>query len=118
MWDGKVLSFALGEQRIHIANLKRDPKATVLIDEDWRPREKVYAAGAAAVALRGDVTIVDLDASEEPLAQMFIDHANKYLDGAKGDSDYWNTETGERYHVCYLQPKIIVNWDFRKFEGA
>jgi nitroimidazol reductase NimA-like FMN-containing flavoprotein (pyridoxamine 5'-phosphate oxidase superfamily) len=118
MWDGKLLSFALGENRIHIRNLKRDPRATVLIDEDWRPREKVYSAGAAAVGLRGGVTILSLEASEEPLEQMFIDHANKYLDGADGDSDYWNTESGERYHVCYLEPSIIINWDFRKFEGS
>lgn len=118
MWDGKLLSFALAEERIHIHNLRRDPKATVLVDEDWRPREKRYSAGAAAVALRGEVTILDLEASEEPLGKMFMDHAEKYLDGAEGDTDYWNTETGEHYHVCYLKPAIIVNWDFRKFEGA
>jgi hypothetical protein len=48
---------------------------------------------------------------------MFVDHANQYLDGAEGDDDYWNTEDGERYHVCTLVPSSIVTWDFRKFHG-
>ena len=118
MEDGvkqEVVSFVLGEDRIHIRNLRRNPKATVLIDEDWRPRTKRYASGAAAVAIRGDVTILDLESSKEPLNEIFVAHAEKFLDGAKGDTDYWDTEDGERYHVCYLAPAIVVNWDFRKF---
>jgi PPOX class probable F420-dependent enzyme len=117
VWDGKVISFALGEHRVHIQNLRRDPRATVIIDEDWRPRAKRYAAGAAAVVFRGEVEVLDLEASVEPLRQMFIEHAEKFLDGAVGDSDYWETETGERYHVCLFTPKVMTNWDFRKFHG-
>jgi nitroimidazol reductase NimA-like FMN-containing flavoprotein (pyridoxamine 5'-phosphate oxidase superfamily) len=118
VWDGKCMSFALGENRIHIRNLRRSPQATVIVDEDWRPRSKRYAAGAAAVVIRGQVTILDLESSEGPLSTMFVEHAGKFLDGAEGDTDYWQTESGERYHVCYLEPAVIVSWDFRKFHGT
>src|SRR5689334_10755281 len=58
VWDGSLMSFALGENRIHIQNLRRTPKAAIIIDEDWRPRTKRYASGAAAVVMRGEVTIL------------------------------------------------------------
>jgi nitroimidazol reductase NimA-like FMN-containing flavoprotein (pyridoxamine 5'-phosphate oxidase superfamily) len=121
VWDGEAMHFALGEKRIHIRNVRTDPKATLIVDEDWRPRDKRYVSGAAAVVLRGTVTIMDLDASEKALPQMWTDHADKFLDGAVGDDDYWNTESsagGERYHVCTLRPMKIVSWDFRKFHGV
>jgi nitroimidazol reductase NimA-like FMN-containing flavoprotein (pyridoxamine 5'-phosphate oxidase superfamily) len=118
VWDGSIMSFALGEHRIHIQNLRRTPKATIIIDEDWRPRTKRYSSGAAAVVMRGEVTILDLESSQEPLSTMFVDHAEKFLDGAEGDTDYWNTESGERYHVCHLRPTTVNSWDFRKFHGA
>jgi PPOX class probable F420-dependent enzyme len=117
VWDGKELHFALAENRVHMKNLRANPRATVIVDEDWRPQTKRYADGAAAVVLRGEVTVLGLDESEEPLGKMFVDHANQYLDGADGDDDYWNTEDGERYHVCTLVPVSIVTWDFRKFHG-
>jgi nitroimidazol reductase NimA-like FMN-containing flavoprotein (pyridoxamine 5'-phosphate oxidase superfamily) len=115
VWDGSLVSFALGENRIHISNLRQRPEATIIIDEDWRPRTKRYASGAAAIIMRGEVTIIDLESSKEPLSKMFVDHAEKFLDGAAGDTDYWQTESGERYHVCQLNPSTIVSWDFRKF---
>jgi len=118
VWDGTLVSFALAENRIHIRNLRRTPKAAIIIDEDWRPRTKRYAAGAAAIVIRGEVTIIDLESSKEPLSRMFVDHAEKFLDGAAGDTDYWQTESGERYHICHLKPSTIVSWDFRKFHGT
>ena len=118
IWDGRVMSFVLGERRIHISNLRRDPRATIIVDEDWRPRTKQYAAGAAAVIMRGTVDVVDLKASVEPLQDIFVQHAVKFLDGAEGDTEYWATETGERYHFCQLTPVTTVSWDFRKFHGS
>ena len=117
VWDGQVIRFALSENRVHTRNLREDPRATIIIDEDWRPRTKRYASGAAAVVIRGEVTMLGLDESEEPLGEIFVEHANQYLDGAVGDDDYWNTEEGERYHICTLVPSSIVTWDFRKFHG-
>lgn len=118
LWDGKVMHFALSENRVHIRNLRNDPKATIIVDEDWRPRTKQYSSGAASVVLRGEVTVLDLDASEEAIEKIYVDHANKFLDGAVDDQNYWNTEGGERYHACTLVPSSTVSWDFRKFHDG
>jgi len=117
-WDGEAMHFLLGENRIHTKNLRRDPRATIIVDEDFRVTTKRYGAGAAAVVMRGEVELLDLDASEGPLEEQFKHHAEKFLNGAVGDEDFWNTESGERYHACILRPVHIMSWDFRKFKGS
>src|SRR5579862_7780454 len=114
VWEDDTIVFALGEKRLHVRNLRRDPRATVIVDEDWRPRTKRYAAGAAAVVLSGPVTLLELDESEQPLNRLVSLHADKFFDGAKDDPEYWESESSERYHMCYLRPVKVISWDFRK----
>jgi PPOX class probable F420-dependent enzyme len=114
VWEQGAMVFALGERRVHVTNLRRDPRATIIVDEDWRPQAMRYAAGAAAVVITGPVTVLDLASSEEPLNRLVAQHADKYFGGAKDDPEYWEAETGERYQVCYLRPERIISWDFRK----
>ena len=37
LWDGERIHLSLHETRLHLKNLRRDPTATVLVDEDHRP---------------------------------------------------------------------------------
>ena len=45
-WDGERFRLTLGAGRVHVKNLSRDPRVSILIDEDPR-LEQGLAAGPA-----------------------------------------------------------------------
>src|SRR5581483_8208422 len=56
--EGARVYFMLAESRLHLRNLRRDPRATLLVEEDPRVTGG-WDAGARAVMLHGAVEIVD-----------------------------------------------------------
>ena len=53
--DGKFLH-TLGANRVHLANLARDPRMSLVIDEDYRLADGL-AAGARSITVRGDAEL-------------------------------------------------------------
>ena len=51
-WDGERFRLTLGAGRVHLKNLQRDPRISILVDQDPRV-EKGLAAGAWAIMARG-----------------------------------------------------------------
>ena len=63
-WNGEVFRLTLGAGRIHLKNLSRDPRVTILIDRDPRVDEGAQGLGAGAWAImcRGNATLSQNDA--------------------------------------------------------
>ena len=63
-WNGEVFRLTLGAGRIHLKNLAKDPRVSILIDRDPRVDEGAQglAAGAWAIMCRGNATLSQDDA--------------------------------------------------------
>lgn len=109
-WEDGLLRFSLGEARRHLKNLRRDPRATALIEEDMRLRDG-FPAGAIGVMIVGRATVGD-DAEE--LARYETKMADRYLGSEAGDEDFADAVSTERFFLVTLEPTRIVTWDFRK----
>lgn len=108
--DGGKVYFTLGESRVHMRNLRRDPRATLLVDQDdqltlgWR-------AGAKAVMFAGVCEIVDDPAVVQAHEQRM---GERYLGEEANDPDFLATVEGETRYLVVLTPDLTVSWDYDK----
>jgi PPOX class probable F420-dependent enzyme len=110
VWEDGQALVILGERRQHLRNLRRDARATLCIDEDYRLAGG-FAAGAQAVVLYARASIDD---DEAHLQATYAKEAQCYL-GPAGSRDpaYRAAVAAERRRLVVLRPERIVSWDFR-----
>ena len=101
--DGRLVIF-LESRRLHLANLRRRPRATLLVDEDERPRG---GTAARAASFRCAVTVVDDPAEVDPARERLI---RRY----RGPDAVLPSTSGYRYAMCVLTPEHVTAWDFAK----
>lgn len=108
--DGGKVWFTLGEGRVHLRNLRRSPKATLLMDEDLRLTDG-WAAPARAVMLCGAVEIFD-DAALAARYEGLM--AERYLGEGARDPDFVAAVEAERRYALCLTPERALTWDYSK----
>lgn len=102
--------FSLGAKRMHLANLRALPKATLMIEEDLRLTQG-WRAGARAVMLAGSVNeVTDADVAAGYEDKM----ARKYLGDGADDPEFVASVEGDSFVMWALTPERIVSWDFTK----
>lgn len=101
--DGRILVL-LESRRRHLANLRRRPRATLLVDEDERPRG---GSAARAASFRCAVEIVEDEATVDAARHRLI---RRY----RGPDAPLPSTPGYRYALCILTPEHVVAWDFAK----
>ncbi len=101
--DGRLLVF-LEERRLHLANLRRRPRATLLVDHDERP---TGGAAARAASFRCAVQLVDDEGAVDEARARLI---RRY----RGPDAPLPKTAGFRYTLCILTPEQVTSWDFEK----
>jgi PPOX class probable F420-dependent enzyme len=96
--------FMLAESRLHLRNLRRDPRATLLVEVDDRLTRN-WEAGARAAMLQGSVEIVDDEEIAEAHRRRLVE---RYMGPGRTGSP------NERYHLCWLRPERTLAWDYSK----
>jgi general stress protein 26 len=61
-WDGKCFYVPSNRTRLAVKNLERDPRCYAVVDIDLRPEMGPRTNFAKAVTIKGDATLLDLDA--------------------------------------------------------
>lgn len=110
LYDGGVVFLELAQSRIHLANLRRDPRASLMVEEDERPAGG-WQARVQGVVFRGTVELID-DESEVASYGERIDR--RYLGSGVDDPELAEVTEPERYTLVRLTPSTCVSWDFRK----
>lgn len=99
----RILVF-LESRRLHLANLRRRPRATLLVDHDTRPQG---GSAARAATFRCAVELVD-----DPAA---VDEArHRLIRRYRGPDAPLPRTGGFRYTLCILTPERTTSWDFEK----
>lgn len=109
--DGDALLFCLEQNRLHLRNLRRRPRATILVDEDARLTAG-WQAGARAAMLSGPVELVTQAAKVERVRERLID---RYYGDATADPEFIATRgPALTYVLGRLTPARVLSWDFTK----
>jgi PPOX class probable F420-dependent enzyme len=110
-YEEPLVHFLLGESRQHLKNLRNDPRATILIDEDRRYRDG-WDAGAKAVMLAG---VVRMSTDDADVAEGSRKLRTRYFGKPEpDDAGYQKAPGKERRVLCTLTPANSVSWDFGK----
>lgn len=109
-WEDGRVYFTLGETRVHMRNLRRDPRATLLMDRDDRLTQG-WQAGAQAVMLAGTCEIVSDPAVVARYEELM---GGQYLGEQAHDPDFLATVDGETRYLVVLTPALTVSWDYDK----
>ena len=108
-WTGKVFRLTLGAGRIHLKNLARDPRVSILIDEDPR-LQKGIGAGAWAIMCRGTAAL----SRDESLIRE-VTHAVLVKTLGKADADnYAEPVMAEGRTIVTITPQAWLTWDYNK----
>jgi F420H(2)-dependent biliverdin reductase len=97
--------FCIAGTRLHLQNMRRTGRATMLVDQDAR-LDGDMSAGAQAVMMSGTVEIVD---DQDVVEQYRHRMGRRYL----GDRAM-RGPAAERYHLVWLRPEKILAWDYLK----
>lgn len=109
VWEDGVFKHTLGAGRVHLTNLARDPRMSLVIDEDYR-LEQGLAAGARSVTVRGDAEL-----SQDP--DLIRDVTYKALVKYLGEADaelYLEPIMAEGRTIVTMTPTAWVTWDYNK----
>jgi PPOX class probable F420-dependent enzyme len=108
-WTGKAFRLTLGAGRIHLKNLARDPRVSILIDQDPR-LEKGIGAGAWAIMCRGTAQL-----SRDDRLIREVTHAVlvKALGAAEADQ-YTEPVMSEGRTIITITPQAWLTWDYNK----
>lgn len=104
--DGSIarLLVCLESRRVHLANLRSRPRATLLVDEDDRPRG---GTAARAASFRCTVEVVD--------DEIAVDEARgRLIHRYRGPEAPLPKTPGFRYSLCILTPEHVTSWDFAR----
>jgi len=108
-WDGKSLFVVLGETRLHTANIRRDSRVSVIVDEDERPKKQTLRVGAKGVLVNGQARLVKDSTLLDKVVKMNLE---RYL--GKDNKEYSKLVHAEKRVVMKLKPLKIRAWDFSK----
>jgi len=109
IWDGERFRLTLGAGRVHLENLARDPRISILVDQDPR-LEQGLAAGAWAIMCRGTAEL-----SRDPGLIREVTHAT--LLKALGEADaeqYTEPIMAEGRTIVTITPQAWLTWDYNK----
>ena len=110
-WDGTRFRMTLGAGRVHLKNLSRDSRATILIDEDPRI-EQGLAAGAWAIMARGRA---ELSQDPDLIREVTLDVLSRALGGDDAQT-YLEPIMAEGRTVVTLEPSDWLTWDYNKVD--
>ena len=113
MYERGLVQFCLGKERLHLSNLRRDTRATLLVDEDCRPG-KGWHEPVHSVMLAGEVGISDEPKATERGRRRLL---ARYLgaDGVKRAAATRPAEDSQSAFVLVtLAPTRTLTWDFSK----
>jgi PPOX class probable F420-dependent enzyme len=108
-WDGERFRLTLGAGRVHVRNLRRDNRVTILIDEDPR-LERGLAAGAWAIMCRGTAT---LSQGEDLIREVTHDVLEQAL-GSEDAEKYTDPIMAEGRTIVTITPQAWLTWDYNK----
>ena len=113
-WNGSAFRLTLGAGRIHLKNLTRDPRVSILIDRDPRVDEGAQglAAGAWAIMCRGTAT---LSRDEGLIREVTLAVLKKALGPADADK-YADPVMAEGRTIVTIAPRDWLTWDYNKAE--
>ncbi len=109
VWEGGKFKHTLGADRVHLTNLARDPRMSLVIDEDYRLADGL-AAGARSITVRGDAEL-----SQDP--GLIEDVTYKALVKYLGEDDakaYLEPIMAEGRTIVTMTPAAWVTWDYNK----
>jgi PPOX class probable F420-dependent enzyme len=109
VWEHGKFLHTLGANRVHLDNLARDPKMSLVIDEDYRLADGL-AAGARSVTVRGTAKL-----SQDP--DLILDVTYKALVKYLGEDDarlYTEPIMAEGRTIVTMTPTAWVTWDYNK----
>jgi nitroimidazol reductase NimA-like FMN-containing flavoprotein (pyridoxamine 5'-phosphate oxidase superfamily) len=105
-YENESASFVLGTRRVHLANLRVSPNATLLVSEDLRPIEG-WQAYARAVMIKGVVTQIE-DPGE--FARLYSAMERKYLGDDADDPGYREAEASDTNVMWCLAKQPTLSW--------
>jgi PPOX class probable F420-dependent enzyme len=108
-WDGERFRLTLGAGRVHISNLRRDDRVTILIDEDPR-LEKGLSAGAWAIMCRGTA---ELSQDDDLIREVTHDVLEQAL-GSEDAEKYTDPIMAEGRTIVTITPQAWLTWDYNK----
>jgi len=107
VYEDRTIAFCLEQERLHLRNLRRDPRASMLIDDDQRPVVGGWSARARAVMFAGSVEIIDDPNATEVMRRRML---ARYV----GDDAAIRPAKGMRFFLIRLTPVRVLSWDFGK----
>jgi PPOX class probable F420-dependent enzyme len=110
-WDGKRFRLTLGAGRVHLKNLRRDPRVSILIDEDPRV-EQGLAAGAWAIMARGTA---ELSQDPDLIREVTLDVLSRAL-GPDDAQKYLEPIMAEGRTIVTITPSGWLTWDYNKVD--
>jgi PPOX class probable F420-dependent enzyme len=109
VWEDGRFHHTLGANRVHLTNLARDPRMSLVIDEDYR-LEQGLAAGARSVTVRGDAV---LSQNPDLIRDVTYKALVKYL-GEEDAEQYLEPIMAEGRTIVTMTPTAWVTWDYNK----
>jgi PPOX class probable F420-dependent enzyme len=110
-WDGERFRLTLGAGRVHLTNLSRDARVSILIDEDPRVQDGL-AAGAWAIMARGTA---ELSQDPELIKTVTLDVLTRAL-GPHDAQLYLEPIMAEGRTIVTITPSAWLTWDYNKAE--
>jgi PPOX class probable F420-dependent enzyme len=111
LYENERFHFCLERRRLHLRNLRRTPRATVLVDQDFRTSHG-WRAGAKATMASGAVELIEDQPKVEVLHARLLE---RYYGDAVSDPEFQRTSIPElRFVLAILTPDRILAWDFSK----
>ena len=108
-WDGKVFRLTLGAGRVHLKNLARDSRVSILVDQDPR-LEQGLAAGAWAIMCRGTAELSREDGLIRKTTHAVLEKAL----GAGDAEQYTEPIMAEGRTIVTITPQDWLTWDYNK----
>lgn len=110
-WDGERFRLTLGAGRVHLKNLERDRRASILVDEDPRV-EQGLAAGAWAIMARGTA---ELSRDPDLVREVTLDVLTRAL-GPQDAQTYLEPIMAEGRTIVTITPSAWLTWDYNKVD--
>ena len=108
-WDGEVFRLTLGAGRVHLKNLARDPRVSILVDQDPRLQEGL-GAGAWAIMCRGTAELSREDGLIRTVTHSVLENAL----GAADAEQYTEPIMAEGRTIVTITPQDWLTWDYNK----
>jgi PPOX class probable F420-dependent enzyme len=108
-WDGTVFRLTLGAGRVHLKNLARDSRVSILVDQDPR-LEQGLAAGAWAIMCRGSAEL----SRDEALIRTTTHAVLEKALGSHDAEQYTEPIMAEGRTIVTITPKDWLTWDYNK----